>query len=222
MLAIWREHGDRDEQARELNSLGIVHRHLGEIDAARALLEQSIAISRQLGNTMRLGAALANLGQLESAEGRFDQATAALSEALALDEKNGDLFGVAIDKHSLVLVSLRNGRPGEARGLLHETLGYVESSGDTSLLVNTLELAAAIAARMEDVLLAARLAGAADALRQESGMLISEPEAAMLDEYFAPARGTAGDRAWHAGLAAGRALSQQEAIELLRTFGGPA
>jgi hypothetical protein len=30
----------------------------------------------------------------------------------------------------------------------------------------------------------------------------------MLDEYLAPARGSAGERAWQAGLAAGRALSR--------------
>jgi len=48
-LAIWRELGNREEQARELNSLGITHRHLGEVEAARALLQEAIAIGREVG-----------------------------------------------------------------------------------------------------------------------------------------------------------------------------
>jgi tetratricopeptide (TPR) repeat protein len=37
-LAIWQELGDREMQARELNSLGIAHRHLGDLGSARSLL----------------------------------------------------------------------------------------------------------------------------------------------------------------------------------------
>ena len=51
-LAIWRELGDRDQQARELNSLGITHRHLGDLDTARSLLEESIAIAREIGRRL--------------------------------------------------------------------------------------------------------------------------------------------------------------------------
>jgi hypothetical protein len=34
-LAIWRELGDREQQARNLNSLGGTHRRRGDLDAAR-------------------------------------------------------------------------------------------------------------------------------------------------------------------------------------------
>ena len=49
-LAIWRDLGDRDQQARELNSLGITHHHLDDLDTARSLLEESAAISREIGS----------------------------------------------------------------------------------------------------------------------------------------------------------------------------
>jgi tetratricopeptide (TPR) repeat protein len=95
-LAIWRELGDREEQARELNSLGIVQRHLGNLDTGRSLLGEAIAVDRELG-VPRLGAALANLGQLESGAGRLDRAIEVLQEVLAVDQRHGDLFGVAVD-----------------------------------------------------------------------------------------------------------------------------
>jgi tetratricopeptide (TPR) repeat protein len=214
-LAIWRELGDREQQARELNSLGITMRHLGEPDTARALLEQAIAIHRTIPGSLRLAAALANLGHLESGAGNFDRATEVLREALALDTEQGDPWGMTVDRHSLALVSLRAGRPAEARDLLSGIFEHVASSGNTALLINTLELAAAIIGQLGDPLRAARLAGAADGLRQESGMLITESEAVMLADVLAPARATVSPQEWDAELAAGRALGQQEALALL-------
>jgi predicted ATPase/class 3 adenylate cyclase len=216
-LAIWRELGDRERQAGELNSLGIVHRHLDDTDTARSMFEQAIAINRQIPGSVRLGANLANLGQLEGATGRFDRAAEVLREALALDTEHGDLFSVTVDRHSLALVSLRADRPAEARDLLSGTFDYVASSGNTALLVNTVEVAAAIAAALDDPPRAARLAGAADAIRQESGMLLTEPEAAMLEAFLAPARATVPPETWEAERTAGQALSQAEALALLRS-----
>jgi predicted ATPase len=214
-LAIWRELGDRDQQARELNSLGIAHHRLGDLEVARSVLGESIAIAREIGNPVRLAAALTNLGQLESGAGHFDRATQALQEALTLDYELGDLFGVALDRQSLALVSLRAGRMGEARDLLSGTFGYAASSGNTSFLVNILELAAAITAQLGDPLRAARLAGAAERIRQQQGLPITDLEAARMDEYLASARAAVTMQAWDAELDAGRALTQQEAVTLL-------
>ena len=47
-------------------------------------------------------------------------------------------------------------------------------------------------------------------------MLISPQEAAMVDEHLAPARAAVTPQEWQAALAAGRALSQSEALALLR------
>ncbi len=216
-LAIWRGLGDRDHQAQELNALGIAHNHLGDLAVARSLLQESIAIAREIASPLRLATALTNLGQVESAAGQFDRATQALQQALAIDSEQGDLFGVALDQQSLALVSLRAGRPGEARGLLSGTFDYVASSGNTSFLANICELSAAIDAVTGDPLRAARLAGAADAIRQQLGLLRTDQEAARMEEYLAPARAAVTAQAWAAELAAGAALSQEQALTLLRS-----
>ena len=214
-LVIWRELGDREQQARELNSLGIVHRHLGDVDTGRALLEEAVALNRELGDKYRLAASLANLGQVESAAGRLDRATEVLREALAVDSELGNPVNIAIDRHSLALVSLSAGRPREARDLVCGIFDYVVSSGNTAFYVNTIELAAAIMAALDEPLLTARLAGAAEAIRQESGMLITPQEGALLEELLVPARATVSSQVWDAELAAGRALTEQEALALL-------
>jgi predicted ATPase/class 3 adenylate cyclase len=217
-LVIWRDLGNRDAEARELNSLGVAHRYLGDLDTARSLLEDSAAISRQIGSDARLATALTNLGQVESAAGNFDRAIQALREALTLDQKQGDMTGVAIDQQSLAVLSLRAGRGQEARDLLSCVLDYVVSSGDTEFLVSSLELSACIAAHLGDRLRAARLAGAAETIRQKAGMPIPRPDAALLEHFLAPARATIALEEWDTEIGAGRALTQQQAITLLTSF----
>jgi predicted ATPase/class 3 adenylate cyclase len=214
-LAIWRELGDRDQQTRELNSLGITHRWLGHLDTARLVLEESAALAREIGSDVRLAAALANLGELESEAGHLDRAAQVLREALALDRKQGDTWGVVLDQQALAVVSLRAGRIPQASEMVSATFDYAATSGDTAALVSAIEQSACIAAELGDVMRAARLAGAAEAIRSAAGTPIPQPDAALLERFLAPARATVDRDAWDAALAAGRALTQDQAITLL-------
>jgi predicted ATPase/class 3 adenylate cyclase len=214
-LALWRDLGDREGQARALNSLAITHRLLGDLDAARPLLEDSIAIARELGSSTRLATALTSLGQVESDAGNFDRATQVLEEALALDQKRGDTLGVALDQLSLAAVSLYAGRASEAGDMLTRMVDYIVSSGNTEILVTSLELSACIAADLGEGLRAARLTGAAERIRQRTGLPIPQPDAVLLERYLAPARATIASEAWDSELAAGLALAQQQAATLL-------
>ena len=214
-LAIWRDLGNRDEQARELNSLGTTHLLLGDPDAARSMLEDSIAIAREIGNDARRATALTNLGWAELFAGNFDRATQALQQALMLDREHGDMMGMAIDQQALALISLRAGRAQEARDHLSATLDYVVSSGDSELLANALELTASITADLGDGLQAARLAGAAETVRQLAGMPMSQSDAAVLERFLAPARAMIPRQTWDAELAVGRALTRQQMVKLL-------
>jgi hypothetical protein len=91
--------------------------------------------------------------------------------------------------------------------------GYVASCGDPELLVTTLEMAAAATADLGEGLWAARLTGAAEAIRQKTGIPIKEPE--LLERFLGPARARIVPEEWDEELAAGRALSQQQAAMLL-------
>ena len=214
-LVIWRQLGNLDQQAKELNSLGITHGDAGHLDTARSMLEESIAISREIGSGLRLASALTNLGILETNAGNLDRATQVLEEALAQDQKQGDLLGVAMDRHALTRVSLRAGRARAARDLLSATGDFVASAGNTEILVTTLELSACVGAELGEALRAARLAGAAEAVRLQAGMPILEFDAALLERFLAPARAAIPRHEWDAEWDAGRALTQQQAVALL-------
>ena len=214
-LAIWRDLGDQDHMARELNSIGITRRSLGDLDSARSSFEDSVAIARELRSDARLATALSNLGVMEIDAGNLERAMDVLHEALMLDRKRGDTWGAAITQHSLAAASLRAGQAREARDLLSAILDDVVGSGDIELLANTLELAAGVAAHLGDGLRAARLAGAAEDIREKAGMPITEPDAALLERFLAPMRATIPRQVWDAELAVGRALTQQQAITLV-------
>ena len=214
-LAIWRDLGELDEQARELNSLGGTHRHLGNLDTARSLLYDCAAISREIGSEVRLAAALTNLGQVEMFAGNLDRATELLQEALALRREHADITGAAVDLQSLSLISLLLGRAREARDLQAGTFHFVANSGDTEFLLDALELAACIAAELGECLRAARLAGAAAALRQLAGMPIPQANVVLLEQFLAPARAAVAPQEWQAELAAGGELTQEQAVALL-------
>jgi len=217
-LAIYRDAGERDQEAKELNSLGITYGYHGDLSTARSLLEDSVALCRELGHEQRLAAALTNLGLVETIAGDLDRATHVLREAVALDQEQGDLLGLVLDKNALTMVSLRAGRTQEARDLLLSTLDYVISAGNSDILSATLELAACTAAELGEPRRAARLAGAAEAVRQAAGMPIAEPDAVLLERFLGPARATMTRAGWEAEYGAGRALSQEQAATLLLTI----
>ena len=214
-LAIWRELGDRRQQAVLLNCLGGTHAGLGHLDTARALFEQTAALAREIGSPDRLAVALGNLGAVETLADNLERAEHVLQEALTINSKQGNAFGVVLGQQSLTLVSLRAGRLREASERLSATFDYVVHSGNINALVTSIELSACIAAELGDGMRAARLVGAAETIRHEAGMPIWQPDLAILERFVAPARAATARQAWDAELAAGRALTQQEAVTLL-------
>jgi tetratricopeptide (TPR) repeat protein len=216
-LAIWQELGERDQQARVLSNLGVAHWSLGHLDTARSLLEDSAAIAREIGDEVRLSIALSNLGLVESEAGHLDRAAHVLREALTLGRNRGDMWGMVKTQLGLAEVSLRAGHVPEAATMLAATLDYAADSGSIDILITALELSACITAELGDGLRAARLFGASEAVRHEAGTPMTPSEVAFFERFLAPARAVIDRGTWEAELAAGRALTQDQAVALLRS-----
>jgi hypothetical protein len=129
----------------------------------------------------------------------------------------GTCWAWPLDQQSLAGVSLRAGRARDALDLRSGMFNYVVSCGDAELIATTLEMFAAIAAALGEGLRAARLTGAAEAIRQKVGVPIKQPE--LFERFLAPARATIAPAQWRAEVGAGRAVTQQEAVALLISFG---
>ena len=211
-LAIWRQAGDHSQIAKELNSLGVAYWTLGDISRGKALIAESIVLSREIGDEERQATGLANLGLVEITAGHPTRAIGLLKQAQAMDEKLGSPWGCAIDQTSLAAAMLRNGQTEEADALLRDNAAFIVGLGDIELTIDVIELFACIATRRARPELAARLAGAAEALREQAGMPRRGPPAELVGSYLDEARCAVGSRVWDEQRRAGRAWSPEQAL----------
>jgi hypothetical protein len=88
-------------------------------------------------------------------------------------------------------------------------------------MASVMEVGAGVAAHLGEPQRAARLVGAAEALRERAAIPPTAYDAALLVRLLAPARATAAPADWDAEVAAGRALTAEKGMDLL-TGRGPA
>jgi len=97
-----------------LNVLGNVLLRQGDFIAARRLLEEDVALQRQIGDRFLLAYSLAALGQLATAERHYTEARAALRESLRLRQDTGDRTGIAESLDSIAALAAAESHPERA------------------------------------------------------------------------------------------------------------
>ncbi len=205
MLALAREHGALDREARVGSNLANLAIYEGDHTEAIRLYEQSVAILRDLSDDRGLSLVLQNLGLAHAGAGNEERAIAYLGEALALARRAGDPAHL-----SSALRSLGRLEVGEPSGLelLREGLAIAHDLGDRPGIIEILETFASVA----DPRTGAMLVGAAGMLRAEAGA-IRQPDD---EEWFAPIqaalREALGEDAFAAAVDAGAAMGTEEAV----------
>lgn len=137
-----------------------------------------------------------------------------LEEALRIDSRLNDSWAVAVDRGNLARALLELAELDSARDLLRSMIGDVVALGDQELLADTLERFATLAAARGGSGAAARLAAAAEAIREQIGMPLSVPDAAFLDRILRGPHAELGDEAWDRECAEGRRLSRDDVVAL--------
>jgi tetratricopeptide (TPR) repeat protein len=181
---------------------------LGDFDAARSLLEEGLAVRRELGDEVRMASSLSNLGIVAFEQGDLDDAEARFVEALELDRAHGNEWGAGAALDNLAAVAIERGDSGRARELNREVLVSAQRVGDQELIAFGLEKAAILAATAEQAARAGRLAGAADAVREAAGIDRNEFDRGWLDRHLSR---VAGDE-FETDRAAGKRIEPEEAL----------
>jgi predicted ATPase/class 3 adenylate cyclase len=202
----------RDLEARELNSLGIARREAGDLPEARTLIEQSLALAREIGNDLRVTTALTNMVTVLLDSGDYSGAVSAAHEAIAADEARDDPWGVAINNSLLVMALLRAEGPARAYEHLAGMAAEAVALEDTELSIAIVELFASALSELGDAVLAARLTGAADRQRETAGMPRSGPDAEHLERSLARGKQLLPPEDWTRAQAAGQRLTIAEAV----------
>jgi len=213
-LRIWRQVGDESEIAKELNSLGVAYRNLGDHARAQGLFEQSIATAQRIDHKQRLSAALTNLGVLEVDAHHPERAIELFRRAEAVDLERGDEWGVVADRLNQVGAQIEAGRIDDGLAMLRAVSAQALSLGDTDLTASVIEFFSICCGANGDPRRAARLSGAAAALREQAQIPLPEPDVAYFTRHFEPVRAALSTSEWDDEAANGRALTAAEALEV--------
>jgi predicted ATPase/transcriptional regulator with XRE-family HTH domain len=211
-LALRRELGDKRGVAQALFSLGLVAYWQGNYPRAAELADQCAASYRELGDQMGVAYTLDTLGMAAYKQGDYPRAAGEIAAGLQLLRELGDQMGVAMALTDLGAVAQAQGESARAAELHAEALALSWKMGDKRRLAFCLEgLAFAnVGGRCDE---AARLLGAAEALREAIGSPLPPSERAEYERAVLAARSVCGgDAAFAAAWAAGRALPLEDLV----------
>jgi predicted ATPase/class 3 adenylate cyclase len=164
--------------ARQLNDPALVAEGLYNLSFTvpagggerRSILEECVALYRQLGDERGVANTLLATGGLLYDMGTFAAAEDALNEGLAIAESLGDVFTSAGMLHVLGNLAESRGDAGTAESRLHASLELAARAGDLSAIAIVLADLSRLALRGGRVGPGARLAGAAAAMRETTGV----------------------------------------------------
>jgi predicted ATPase len=198
--------------------VGIVFAGAGRIDEARTIFLQASIEARRVGDPLNIFLADSNASWLDLLEERYEAAEAGFAPALDVVRGLGHASFEANTLRGMGLALLGLGRRAEARAAFTSALEILAAEPSPGVELTLVLHCIALATEPADVRPAARLAGAAAAVRRYARL--TEPTNALeLHRRFEPALIDAvGEDEWAREHRAGETLALGEAIELARTL----
>ncbi len=174
--------------------------------------EEAVARMREAGDRAWLAYILSDVGDLLIAAGDEERGAAMIEEGLALHREHGNMQGLGNKLSDLGLRRHDEGDVGAALRHYVESVRLLREGGDTWYLASPVAGLAAIALTFGHPLLAARLIGAATALRERSGAWFWPRERSRFEQTVAGARAALGADAYEREVAVGHALPLNEVV----------
>jgi len=198
------------------HSLALVYFRLGRTEEARVLFEKNLPSGDVGENGLLTAATLNSLGEIARGEEKWAEAQRLYEDAVAVWRREGDRYGLSIALANLGAVRLELGDLDAATDCYREALEgswELDDAVDVSLAVDGL---AAVAVARGETERSARLAGIADRLRVQVGYEMEPADEAFRERYLARLRTRLDGAGLEAALDAGRAMTQERAIEYAR------
>jgi predicted ATPase/class 3 adenylate cyclase len=133
-----------------LDAAGVLAETQGSYADAEVHHRESLALSRELGDTIGIARALGNLGVVAFDRGENDLATTFLKESLTLAKEAGDTFLVATALNDLGNVAYNRGDLERAESLYQESLGLRRQVGSNTEIARTLNNLGSVAFQRDD------------------------------------------------------------------------
>ena len=192
--------------------LGLAAHGLGDYERAAAAYTEAAELARAGGYTWFLAVATDNLGDLLVEQGDYAQARPHLEEAHELFRELGDERMVGVVVVNLGTLAAREGRSDEAEALLHQALEYAEAQVDKELAIWCLSELPALTLSNGDAERAARLTGAMETLREETGHAPSPDQQRLSEQTRSALVSELGEERLAVALAVGREMTFEQAM----------
>ena len=212
-LALYQDLGDERGVAFALVCLGCQELEKGDYGRAAPPLEEALALGRKLGDELISAYAVNNLGEVARVRGEYGRALACYEEALSTFRERGDSFLIAKTLSGMGWVAADNGDHEAATRFIGEGLPLAQQLGSGEVSAMCLEALAVVYGAKAEGTRAARLYGAAEALRLAIGAPLPPADWPERERHLATARATLDAASWEAAWADGRAMTPQQAAE---------
>jgi non-specific serine/threonine protein kinase len=197
-----------------LHGLGRVAYLQGDQQAAREHLEEGLALARELGDAWLQALLLTFLGRVTTVLGDHSAAQASQEESLAIKRHLGMRRAMGLSLTNLGQLARLAGDRQRAWAHLRESLLLMVEGGEYRHAPSALEACAGLLAAEGQAAPAARLFGAAEALRERVGRPLPPVQRRQYERDVARARAALDPAAFATARAAGRALTPDEAVAL--------
>jgi predicted ATPase/DNA-binding SARP family transcriptional activator len=208
--------------AYSLGNLGLVYHHQGRFEQARITLEESLGLFKALGNRRNESFSLHNLGIVAYHQHRLADARELYQVSLTIKEELGDKWGIASSLIYLAQVYCVQGELNQARELLLRSMALCRELEDKRGLVETLEGLAMCAAAQQQAEEATIMFGAAQALREQQGLICHAADQRERARHIDAARSQIGNAAFEAAWAHGQLMDLEQAVAIARNSLGAA
>jgi predicted ATPase/DNA-binding SARP family transcriptional activator/DNA-binding CsgD family transcriptional regulator len=198
---------------RAINGIAVIAFDAEGHERARRLWEDALVLGRKHGDHFGVARVLINMGFVDIAFGNYERSTELLEEALAIGHELNSRELLANSLLCLGLASALRGRPERAKTMLIESLEIDMVREAKADIDEDLEALATTAGALGQLTRAARLWGAAEALRESIGAVWALPERMVFEPLRDAARSRLGEAAWVTGFAEGKAMGLKEAVE---------
>jgi predicted ATPase/DNA-binding CsgD family transcriptional regulator len=209
-------HGADDDEAvaLALMTLGHIAASIGEFDRAEMLWDEALGRWRTLEEPGRTGEALSFLGYIARGRGEHAKAEALLAESLDLTRAADSVYGVHAALSGLASCAHDQGDQRRAAALLAESMAFSKPIDDPGIVLGFFTSLGAVAAASGRAEQAALLFGTAEALSKRRGMESGPSELAWIEHVTAPIRARLSEPDFEKAWAAGRVLSENQAMTM--------
>lgn len=203
--------------ARALNGLGaVVGDGEGQYEDSITYFQESLDLHRRMGDKRAEGVALSNLAEAALRLGRLEEAHALSEQSLECRREAKDKHGTGLTQLIAARAALRLGDVSQAAWRVAEALDRVHELGQRPLGVNALDACALLMEHYGNRARSAKLAGAADGLRETGGSRRAAAERTECEALRVRLLKDLGPSRYTAAFEEGRALSFEEALTFAR------